>query len=325
MSSYVEADKERLAELKSYEGFMRALFGERNSATQEMNEIESRLDKVSKGEPGVAYEYLRDSYKDELAELQKQRQHEMDKKNSDQGVINDLDAEILELESTIKHLAEDTLAELLEIDLKDWASQISDSLVDAFVSGEDAAAAFDKTVADLMKSVVSKMASLYILEPMMENLRKYLFGEDGQGGAFGADYYLDEKELAGMKSYIDEIKNEALPAIELLTTSIDEAMDGMLSKTEEAEGLSAGIKGVTEETASLLASYLNATRADVSILRALHQEYLPEVKTIVSAQLTQLRAISNNTFATSMASRQIVTALMSVITTTSTGKAIRIQ
>lgn len=334
ISSYVEAD--RLL-LQAYEKrhslstlLAHAASDPNDSGAQEYARALARVQNydraTSSGQPnGAAYLYQRDLYEEEIAELKKQRAAEADKKNADQSVIDDYTAQISILNDAVAHFAEDTLADLLGIDLKDWASQLGESLVDAFLSGEDAAAAFENSIAGLMKSVVSDMASLYILEPMMENLRKYLFGEDGKGGAFGSDFYLNEKELAGMKTYIDEIKNEGLPAIANLTETIDEALGGMLSKSEEAEGFSASIKGATEETESLLASYVNATRGDVSIIRALHQEYLPEVKTIVSAQLTQLRAISNNTYATSMASSQIVNALLSVITTTSTGKAIRIQ
>ena len=72
--------------------------------------------------------------------------------------------EIKELDDQIRHFAEDTLKDLMEIDVKDWASQIGDSLVDAFANGEDAAAAFDKTVGDLMKNVVKNMNIVKIVK-----------------------------------------------------------------------------------------------------------------------------------------------------------------
>ena len=74
-----------------------------------------------------------------------------------------------------------------------------------------------------------------------------------------------------------------------------------VSMKEEAEssGLSKGIEGVTEDTANLLASYINAIRADVAakliLVRQLIEEYYPQMNMIAQAQLTELKTIAKNT------------------------------
>ena len=59
--------------------------------------------------------------------------------------------------------------------------------------------------------------------------------------------------------------------------------------------MSSSIQGMTEQTGELLASYLNAIRADVSVLRQMSGEYLPRLDITAQAQLQQLNMIAANT------------------------------
>ena len=77
---------------------------------------------------------------------------------------------------------------------------------------------------------------------------------------------------------------------------------GISMKEEEEDsgsGLSKGIQNVTENTANLLASYINAIRADVSVkreyVRRLVEELFPAYNVIAQAQLQQLTMIQINT------------------------------
>lgn len=234
--------------------------------------------------------------------------------------MSDINKEIKELDDQIRHFAEDTLKDLMGIDLKEWANNFGDALVEAFASGEDAASAFDKTVADMMKNVVKNMASLYILEPALKELQTYLFGTDGKGGVFGRDKHFSEEDLAGMKPYLDRLEKETIPAVEDLFEAIDTAMGGVLSSSSNLEGLSGGIKSITEDTANLLASYLNAVRADVALIAM----GSPRMTTIAEAQLAQLNVIATNTSRSAVAVEAINTLLKSVTTTTSSGRVLKV-
>ena len=264
------------------------------------------------GESG-AYGKQRELMQGQLAELEKQRQAELDKKKTDNSVVADYDKQIEEMKIAIQDFAIEAANALYGIDLNGWAEQLGDSLVEAFAAGEDAAEAFDKTVGDIMRDVTSKMISQDILAPMFGDLRNFLFGENGMGGAFGADFKLDASEMASMKEYLDKIKNEGIPAAEELFNAINEATGGILNETDTAKsGLSAGIQSsITEDTGSLVASYCNGIRGDVSVQThdywpRLLDDALPQMSVIAQSQLDTQRQIAENTLRNAVAAEAIV-------------------
>lgn len=290
----------------------------------ERERIERAIDRSLGGAYGTsggknAYLEILQKLRYEREELDKQYADQLALKNQDEDAINDLKKEMADLNVQIRYFAEDTLSDLMGINLKEWASTLGDTLVEAFANGEDAASAFDKSVGEMMKSVVKNMASMYVLEPMMENLRTYLFGIDGRGGVFGSDYYLDEDELSGMKKYLDVIREKGVPAVKDLYEGVDSALGGLMSAST-MEGLSGGIKSVTEDTANLLASYLNAVRADVALIASGN----PRMTTIAEAQLVQLNAIALNTSRSALAAEGINELLRSVTTTTNQGRVLKV-
>lgn len=255
---------------------------------------------------GGGYGKQRDLMKGQLAELQKQRQAEMDKKKVDDEAVADYYKQIEEMKISIRDFALEAAKDLYSIDLNGWAEQLGDSLVDAFAAGEDAAEAFDKTVGDIMRDITKKMISQDILAPMFGDLRDYLFGENGQSGAFGADFELTPDEVAKIKEYMDRIKNKGIPAAQELYDAINEATGGILDDASVKSGLSAGIQSVTEDTADLLASYLNSVRASTSMIeqyelasneysRMISEVALPRLTTISESQLRTQEQIAANT------------------------------
>lgn len=273
---------------------------------------------MNTGVLGGGYGKQRELMQGQLAELEKQRRAELDKKKTDNSVVEDYNKQIEEMKISIRDFAIEAANSLYGIDLNGWAQQLGDSLVDAFAAGEDAAEAFDNTVGDIMKDVTKKMISQDILAPMFGDLRDFLFGADGKSGAFGADFKLDPSELGAMKEYLDKIKNEGIPAAQELFDAINESTGGMLNDTEKSKsGLSAGIQGIREDTADLLASYVNGIRADVSVSRLnwdkLLESALPQMNVIAEAQLTAQRQIAENTLRTAEAAEAINSA-MSLVT-----------
>lgn len=72
---------------------------------------------------------------------------------------------------------------------------------------------------------------------------------------------------------------------------------------------SSSIKGISEQTADLLASYLNAIRADVSVIRQMEGIYLPKFNATIEAQLQQLDSIAQNTSRNAVAAESIQSAV----------------
>lgn len=267
-------------------------------------EAEKLQKRVSAYDEGGAYGYQRALMQEQLSELEKQRQAEIDKKKTDDSKVADYENQIAEMKQQIKDFAEETAESLYGINLKDWASQLGDALYEAWQKGEDGAEAFKNKVADIMGDVMNSILKISILEPAMQQLQKMLFGEDGMSGYFGKDFSLDEKELESIADYlmgVSEKTDDYYSMLDKLNNYMEKKY-GISMKEEEEDsgsGLSKDIQNVTENTANLLASYINAIRADVSVkreyVRRLVEELFPAYNVIAQAQLQQLTMIQINT------------------------------
>ena len=236
-------------------------------------------------------------------EVQKQMKAEQDKKDSDASKIEDYKQQYIELGEQIKYFYEDLASEQFGIDLKGWSDQISEALVNAFANGEDAAKAFDDTVADIMRNVIKEMISLNVIKPAMNNLKDYLFGDKGiftDSSAGGTN--LTEQEATGLMQQLGSLRGTISDSKKIwdYLNAAAKKMGISLEETSASNTLSKGIQeNITEETANILPSYINGIRADVSVKRALLEkwgnEILPKYNVIAEQQLTQLRAIANNT------------------------------
>lgn len=303
-----ENDRTRLNQLNNQIGAIRNK-GKINifdlmSLQKYKQEAEKLQKRVSAYDEGGAYGYQRALMQKQLSELEKQRQAEIDKKKTDDSKVADYENQIAEMKQQIKDFAEETAESLYGINLKDWASQLGDALYEAWQKGEDGAEAFKNKVADIMGDVMNSILKISILEPAMQQLQKMLFGEDGMSGYFGKDFSLDEKELESIADYlmgVSEKTDDYYSMLDKLNNYMEKKY-GISMKEEEEDsgsGLSKGIQNVTENTANLLASYINAIRADVSVkreyVRRLVEELFPAYNVIAQAQLQQLTMIQINT------------------------------
>lgn len=303
-----ENDRTRLNQLNNQIGAIRNK-GKINifdlmSLQKYKQEAEKLQKRVSAYDEGGAYGYQRALMQEQLSELEKQRQAEIDKKKTDDSKVADYENQIAEMKQQIKDFAEETAESLYGINLKDWASQLGDVLYEAWQKGEDGAEAFKNKVADIMGDVMNSILKISILEPAMQQLQKMLFGEDGMSGYFGKDFSLDEKELESIADYlmgVSEKTDDYYSMLDKLNNYMEKKY-GISMKEEEEDsgsGLSKGIQNVTENTANLLASYINAIRADVSVkreyVRRLVEELFPAYNVIAQAQLQQLTMIQINT------------------------------
>jgi len=250
-------------------------------------------------------------YKQELEALKKQREMyeemfdlEQEKKDSSSEALEEYKQKMAELDMTILNFAQDLADELFGIDLKGWADQIGDALMTAFENGEDAAEAFKDTVQDIMRQVLRKMLSLGIIQPMMERLQKRLFGENGEGGSFDATNPEGTIDAAmrDVAEFFGE-GGEGQKMIEATQTFYNRWEDFMksqgmtLDKNDSSSSTSSGIKGITEQTADLLASYLNATRASTSNIENLSAQYFPLFYSSITSGNASLVNIQQNTAA----------------------------
>ena len=244
------------------------------------------------------------AYADQLAllhaqedELRKQRQAEEDKKKTDKDKIADYDQQIKEMELQIKTFAQDFLKDVYSIDMKSWASTLTDTIVSAWAKGEDAVDAYKKKVKDMVRDVVKNIITQKIMEKALEKPLEWLTSVLDKKGQ------LDETDMVNFAKQVNEIGEKVVPQITGLADALKN--EGLDMREDGSSSTTNSIKGITEETADLLASYLNAVRLDVSVIREMQGKFLPEMSEIAKSQLTQLNLIARNTLRNADAAERI--------------------
>lgn len=246
--------------------------------------------KKSLAEPDNAFLAEQASLMAQKDEMQRQLNAEQGKKKKDKDKIADYKQEIKEMETTIKQLATDFLKDIYGVDMKSWASQLTDAVVSAWEKGEDAIDAYKKKAREMVKDLTKNILSQKIMEKALEGPLEALTTTIKQKGR------LEPEDVVNVADELYKQTDDAVYNITAILESLkDKGLD--LSATGDSS-LTNGIKNITEETADILASYVNAIRLDVSVNRAqvkdigeLLKMRLPEMGQIQKAQLGQLTQI----------------------------------
>lgn len=244
------------------------------------------------------YNDMYENYKKQLEELEYQREKEAEKKDSDKDKLFDYDSQIEEMRNNLQNFALDMAESLYDIDVKSWARELTNAIVDAWNSGEDAVKAYHDKVQEMMKDIAVNILSQKVLEAAFDQLGIEDVVSDLMSESGGQ---LDPLETARRLANMLNKAGEA--TAQVITDVLDKGERlGYWAKSDKSGSsgsLSAGIRGITEETADLLASYVNAIRAyvaiDNSLLQQLVGEQVPELTTSARAQLQQLQQIQVNT------------------------------
>ena len=237
------------------------------------------------------------AYADQLAllhaqedELRKQRQAEEDKKKTDKDKLADYDQQIKEMELQIKTFAQDFLKDVYSIDMKSWASTLTDTIVSAWAKGEDAVDAYKKKVKEMVRDVVKNIVTQKIMEKALEKPLEWLTSVLDKKGQ------LDETDMINFAKQVNEIGDKVVPQITGLVDALKN--EGLDMKEDGSSSATNSVKSITEETADLLASYLNSIRlycaednANLKQLTELTKSVLPEISVIARSQLTAMNQL----------------------------------
>ena len=246
--------------------------------------------KKSLAEPDNAFLAEQASLMAQKDEMQRQLNAEQGKKKKDKDKIADYKQEIKEMETTIKQLATDFLKDIYGVDMKSWASQLTDAVVSAWEKGEDAIDAYKKKAREMVKDLTKNILSQKIMEKALEGPLEALTTTIKQKGR------LEPEDVVNVA---DELYKQTDDAVYNITAILESLKNRGLGLSATGDGsVTNGIKNITEETADILASYVNAIRLDVSVNRAqvkdigeLLKMRLPEMGQIQKAQLGQLTQI----------------------------------
>lgn len=203
---------------------------------------------------------------------------------------------------------------------REVAGGMADSFIESFkASGEaalDYADIMDSVATNIAKSVVQSMIVDEIFTPeKVAQVRDLLAGGDEAGAMAVVDEAM--KSAQGLTPYIQEFLESMEPYFNM-------------EQDMESQNLGEGIKGITEDTANLLASYLNAIRADVSFSKTLwvrmdaNLQRIADIFTSSPTLMEYQAQIAANTYDTAQATQDILIELRSVVATDNGDPGIRV-
>lgn len=205
------------------------------------------------------------------------------------------------------------------------ADDIATSMVDAFIESGDAAIDMGNIISDVSKKMVADLIKSIYLMPILNDYAEKL-------NAVNQNSALTPTEKAEIQLGILETALQEISAQSGAITDTIERFEDYFGAGKEpgTSALGEGIKGITEDQANLLASYLNAIRADVSYSKAIWERMDANLQRIAdmfasSPTLMEYQAqIAANTFDTAQATQAILGELRSVMTSDGGDTAIRI-
>ena len=231
-----------------------------------------------------------DVYKNQQAairNMKEQQEHlrasweaEESKKKTDDGRVQDVKDQYAELERQIADMYDEISNDLLQTTAGDFASQLADNLTTAFKAGEDSAKAFEQCVNDVLQNIIVNQLKKKFLEQQLQGALDQLEGSMGywNGDEFIFDGLTDD-EIAAFKAKVQAAANNYEQALGIYSDLFKD-----MNIDENEDGLTGAVKGVSEETASLVAGQMNAIRINQL-----------EATQILRQQLQTLNTIAQNT------------------------------
>ena len=212
--------------------------------------------------------------------LQKMWEAEIEKKKTDWDRVDDFKEQYAELERQIADMYDEIANDILQTNAKDFASQLADSLTTAFKAGEDAAKAFEETVNQVLQNAIVNQLKRKFLETQLQEALDNL--HDNMGYWNGDDFVFDgltDAEIAEFKAKVQAAANNYEQALGIYSDLFKD-----LNIDDSEDSLTGAVKGVSEETASLVAGQMNAIRINQL-----------ETTSILRQQLQTLNTIAQNT------------------------------
>ena len=194
--------------------------------------------------------------KEQQEHLKASWEAEESKKKTDHDRVNDFKEQYAELGRQIEDMIDEISNDLLQTTAKDFANDLGDALVEAFSKSEDAAKAMETTVNSVLKNLVVNQLKKKFLENQLQGALDNL--EKDMGYWNGDDFVFDgltKAEIDRFKSAVGAASsnfNQALKQYEEIFK--DMGFD------DTDESLTGAAKGISEESANILAGQMNAIR-----------------------------------------------------------------
>ena len=206
--------------------------------------------------------------------------------------------------------------------MKDVFGDVADDLASKFISAFKASGVAALDYRDTLDDVATSLAQMVVKNMLL----KTVFDDN------------TAKELAGLVAsqrvpealeLFENIMQDAADLEPYIQSFLEGIKDYIKPESEGGDTVANGIKSITEDSANLLASYINAIRADVSYSKVQRDQILSEIKGIASyiaspTLMDYLNKIQANTYDTANHTREILSDLRAMMTNDAGETALRV-
>lgn len=205
--------------------------------------------------------------------------------------------------------------------LDNVVSDVADKIVDSWWEAGRAALDYADILGDVAKAYAKLIVNDMLLQAAFDPDRQQAFIDALKGGDTAKAMSIVE---GAMQSAVD-----MLPAIDSALQVLEPYRHPSGSSEDSSSSLGSGIKGITEDTAGLLASYINAIRADVSYIRVMQErgwEYITAFGQSLPTLNDHIAQISATNYDIAQSNQRILSELQSVIGAPGTsGMVVRVE
>lgn len=247
-----------------------------NKLQNAYKQLEWQIDKALGGEVYKNQRAAIKNMQEQQAHLKASWEAEISKKHTNWGRVDDFKEQYAELGRQIEDLIDEISNDLLQTNAKDFANELGDALVEAFGKGEDAAKAMETTVNSVLKNLVLNQLKKNFLETQLQGALDQLEKDMGywNGDNFIFDGLSDE-EIARFKASVGAATANFNNAMQLYEDLFKE-----MGIDDTDESLTGAVKGVSEETANILAGQMNAIRINQLDMAAIMRQQLQKLNQI---------------------------------------------
>ncbi len=217
--------------------------------TKQIKELKYALEKEgNKGDMFQLYEMQKQNLKEQQELIKQQIQAEKGKKKTDWDKIAEWEEAIKDIDTQLEDMERSMMETLAGTDTKSAIDELADALVEAYCQGEDAAEALGAKTKEVLKNAVVEALKRQFLAKAIDEAIQFL-------GSAMEDGTLDPWEKSKFEAMVNaagETFNNALEGIGDWIKDMDGATE------EEDDPLKGAIKGMSEQTADVLAGRANA-------------------------------------------------------------------
>ncbi|QDE19517.1 tape measure protein [Riemerella anatipestifer] len=248
----LNGDKRREREVRRQEQAIRKL-------KDAYDELSHALDKAFGSQKQKGQRELIQNLRQQQQAIQNAKNAESQKKKKDQGKIDEYNAQYKATERAIKDLEESIIKDVLQTDIPEMAAKIGDVLEDSFLRGKDGLKDLDKAFNNMLRGIARHQLDLFLQDEMKgfyEKARSYAgFDEKGNGSFDG----FQDWEIESLKSMWQSISENGRKFLE----GMSNVYEGF-QELEDPDSLAGAMRGMSEETAGILAGQFNAIRIHVA-------------------------------------------------------------